>query len=86
MRARWLQNRKTGDTAMSAFARLAIVTVKTPARQSAQPEDGPARDLEILAQAALKAAPPPPPPVISFAPEPHAPAGWFARLRTVLSV
>ena len=70
---------------MSAFARPAIVTVKTPAPPTAQPEDGPARDLEILAQAALKAAPPPPP-VISFAPEPHAPAGWFARLRTVLSV
>ncbi len=70
---------------MSAFARLAIMTLNPQPLPPNNAEDGPARELEELAQAALKAAPPPPPPVITFAPSGPQPAAWFIRLRESLS-
>jgi len=71
---------------MSAFARLAIISLNRPAPQPILGEGEPATELKALADAARAAAPPPPPPVFSFAREPHAPAGWIARLRAILPV
>jgi len=69
---------------MSAFARLAMISLNRPAAKTELLEDEPERQLRILGEAAREAAPPPPPPVISFAREPHVPEGWFSRLRAVL--
>lgn len=71
---------------MSAFARLAMISLNRPALQPIIGEGEPASQLKALADAARTTAPPPPPPVISFAREPHAPAGWVARLRAIVPV
>lgn len=71
---------------MSAFARLAIISLNRPVSQPIIGEGEPASELKALADAARAAAPPPPQPVISFARQTRAPAGWVARLRAVRPV